>query len=80
MELNGNLLHFVTVCFQESGKKYDYLCDDLSVKAGDRVVIERYNEEIVVDVVAVSDMYESETGMPLERFKKVLRKYEGSEE
>lgn len=80
VELNGNLLHFVTVCFQESGKKYDYLCDDLSVKAGDRVVIERYNEEIVVEVVAVSDMYESETGMPLERFKKILRKYEGSEE
>ena len=35
------------------------------------MVIERYNEEIVVEVVAVSDMYESETG--IKRFSENMK-------
>lgn len=73
-ELSGEVYHFVSVCFEESGRCYDYLCDDKSVKVGDKVIVKGYDGETVVEVVDVSDKYESQLGLPRERFKKIIRK------
>ncbi len=73
-ELSGDVYHFVSVCFKESGRCYDYLCDDKSVKVGDKVIIKGYDGETIVEVVSVSDKYESQLGLPIERFKKIIRK------
>ena len=73
-ELSGDVLHFVSVCFEESGRCYDYLCDDESVKVGDTVIVNGYDGEKAVKVVDVSDKYESQLGLPMDRFKKIIRK------
>ena len=70
----GKLYHFVRVAFEESGKCYDYLCDNKSVKEGDKVIIQGYDGEKEVNVVSVFDRYENQLGLPLERYKKVIRK------
>ncbi len=73
-ELTGEVHHFVSVLFEGSGRCYDYLCDDVSVKVDDMVVVQGYDGEKEVKVVAVSDKYDSELGLPLEKYKKILRK------
>lgn len=73
-ELSGKVYHFVSVCFEESGRCYDYLCDDKSVKVGDKVIVKGYDGEKAVKVVAVTDKYESQLGLPIERFKKIIKK------
>ena len=73
-ELSGDVYHFVSVLFEESGRCYDYLCDDKSVKVGDKVIVKGYDGETIVEVVDVSDKYESQLGLPIERFKKIIRK------
>ncbi len=73
-ELSGKVYHFVSVCFEESGRCYDYLCDDKSVKVGDKVIVKGYNGETAVNVVGVSDKYESQLGLPLERYKSIIKK------
>ena len=70
----GKIYHFVRVVFEGSGRAYDYLCDDNSVKAGDQVIINGYDGEKAVNVVSVFDKYENQIGLPLERYKKVIRK------
>lgn len=70
----GKIYHFVRVVFEGSGRAYDYLCDDNSVKAGDQVIINGYDGEKAVNVVSVFDKYENQLGLPLERYKKVIRK------
>lgn len=71
---SGEVYHFVSVIFEESGRSYDYLCDDKAVAVGDLVVINGYDGEKTVKVVAVSDKYESELGLPIERYKKIVRR------
>ena len=73
-ELSGDVHHFVSVLFEESGRCYDYLCDDASVKVDDIVIVMGYDGEKPVKVVAVSDKYESELGLPIEKYKKIIRK------
>ena len=73
-EPSGDIYHLVSVLFEESGRCYDYLCDDESVKVDDTVVVMGYDGEKQVKVVAVYDKYESELGLPVERYKKVIRK------
>ena len=73
-KLSGKVYHFVSVCFEESGRCYDYLCDDKSVKVGDEVIVKGYDGEKAVKVVAVTDKYESQLGLPIERFKKIIKK------
>ena len=70
----GAKYHFVRVVFEGSGRCYDYLCDDSSVKEGDQVIINGYEGETVVNVVEVFDKYENQLGLPIERYKKVVRK------
>ena len=65
-ELSGKVYHFVSVCFEENGRCYDYLCDDESVKVGDKVIVKGYDGEKAVKVVAVTDKYESQLGLPRE--------------
>ena len=70
----GKKYHFVRVVFDGSGRCYDYLCDDTSVKEGDQVIINGYDGETAVNVVSVFDKYENQLGLPIERYKKVVRK------
>ena len=70
----GKLYHFVRVIFEESGRRYDYICEDASVKDGDKVVIQGYDGEKKVKVVEVFDRHENQLGLPLERYKKIIRK------
>ena len=74
VELTGDIHHFVSVLFEESGRSYDYLCDDKSVAEGDLVVVNGYDGEKTVKVVSVSDKYESELGLPIEKYKRIVRK------
>lgn len=74
IEKTGEIYHFVSVLFEGSGRCYDYLCDDKSVAAGDLVVINGYDGEKTVKVVSVSDKYESELGLPIEKYKSIVRK------
>lgn len=74
VELTRGIYHFVSVLFEESGRSYDYLCDDKTVTVGDLVVVNGYDGEKTVKVVAVSDKYESELGLPIEKYKRIVRK------
>ena len=76
IEPEGELYHFASVLFEESKRTYDYLCDDVTVKAGDRVIIKGYDGEKEVLVVSTFDRYENQLGLPLERYKKIIRKAE----
>ncbi|MBQ0028138.1 MAG: sel1 repeat family protein [Lachnospiraceae bacterium] len=71
---SGEKYHFASVRFEGTGRVYDYLCEDVTVKPGDMVIINGYDGEKAVEVVEVSDKYESELGLPIERYKSVLRK------
>ena len=70
----GEKYHFVSILFEKQGRTYDYLCDDQSVTAGDKVIVNGYNGETEVEVVNTFDKFESEIGLPIERYKKVVRK------
>ncbi|MCH3987561.1 MAG: hypothetical protein LKG56_08115 [Lachnospiraceae bacterium] len=70
----GRMLHFVKVLFSASGRGYDYLCDDRSVKTGDHVIVPGRDGETEVEVIAVFDKAESETDLPVDRYKSVIRK------
>ena len=72
--LSGDIYHFVSVCFEANGRCYDYLCDDKSVKVGDTVIVKGYDGDTAVKVVDVSDKYESQLGLPIERYKKIIGK------
>ena len=73
-EPEGRLLTLVSVAFQHGGRTYDYLCELPGVAVGDRVIVPGYNGDTEVEVQAVYQKYESELGVPVERYKKVLRK------
>ncbi|MGI5989438.1 MAG: hypothetical protein ACOX78_04150 [Lachnospiraceae bacterium] len=74
--VNSRMLHFVTVRFSEAGRGYDYLCDDDSVKVGDHVIVPGHDGETEVEVIKVFDCRESETALPLDHYKSVIRKCE----
>ena len=73
-EAHGPEYRLVSVRFGASGRTYDYICDDESVQAGDRVVVEGYDGETEVEVIKVAVRRESELGLPAERYKRILRK------
>ena len=75
-EPSGRKYHFAGIRFGETGRIYDYLCEDETVVPGDRVIVTGYDGEAAVEVVEVSDKYESELGLPVEKYKHVLRKAE----
>ncbi len=71
---SGPLLTLVSVSFQPGGRQYDYLCDLKDVQPGDIVVVPGYEGETEVEVLGIYTKYESELGIPPERYKKVIRK------
>ena len=73
-ELSGDVYHVVSVVLDGRSRCFDYLCDDKTVKVGDTVIVNGYDGETPVKVVAVADKYESELVLPVERYKKVVRK------
>ena len=64
----------VSVRFDANGRTYDYICEDPEVKAGDRVVVNGYGGETEVTVTDVRVKRESELPLPVERYKKIVRK------
>ena len=73
-EPSGPEYRLASVRFSASGRTYDYICDDPSVQVGDTVIVEGYDGETRVEVVAVTVRRESEFGLPVERYKRILRK------
>ena len=71
---SGKQYRFVSVTFDEGGRHYDYLCDIPDVRVGDKVVVLSGDEEYQVNVVGVFEKNESETKLPLAKYKSVLRK------
>lgn len=72
--LSGKECLIVSIRFSPSGRSYDYLCDDPSVKTGDMVVVEGYEGETEVEVTNISLKQESELPLPINRYKKIIRK------
>ena len=70
----GKLLTLISIAFQPGGRTYDYLCGLPDVKAGDRVIVTGYDGETEVEVQAVYRKYASELGLPIDRYKWVVRK------
>ena len=60
MELSEEGYHVVSVVFEGRARCFDYLCDDRSVTVGDTVIVNGYDGETAVKVLAVADKYESE--------------------
>ncbi len=71
---SGKRYHFVSIKFSEKGRAYDYLCEDPSVVPGDWVIVNGYDGETPVEVVDVFDRDASEMGLPIERYKSIVRK------
>lgn len=69
----GATYHFAAVSFGGS-KLYDYLCNDESIKAGDRVIVDATGEEKEVVVCRIFEKRESEMSLPLKAYKTILRK------
>ncbi|MBO4790729.1 MAG: sel1 repeat family protein [Clostridia bacterium] len=73
---SGKLLTLASISFQPNGRTYDYLCEIPGIQPGDRVIVNGYDGETEVTVRRVYTRYESELGLPLDRYKKVIRKCE----
>lgn len=67
----NTLYRFVTVKFSPRGKAYEYLCDDMSVKAGDIVIIDGYKGLSELEVLAVTDKRAGDLLMPISKYKKI---------
>ena len=68
---------FCSVIFNKGYKPYYYLTDDEAIKVGDFVVVpvgKNYREEIV-EVVEIEYFSEENAPRPIEKTKKILRKY-----
>ena len=73
-EATGPEYRIVSVRFGASGRTYDYICELEDVEPGDVVIVEGYNGETEVTVTKIATMRESELGLPVERYRKILRK------
>jgi hypothetical protein len=70
----GEEYRIASIRFGESGRTYDYICDFEDVKVGDKVIVEGYDGETEVTVTKITQKRESELEIPIERYKKILRK------
>lgn len=70
----GPEYRLVSICFQPGGRTYDYICDLADVQVGDTVIVNGYNGETAVEVVAIRTVRESELALPVERYKRVVRR------
>lgn len=71
---HGPKYRLATIRFQESGRTYDYICDFEDVAVGDTVIVQGYDGETAVEVVDLHTRWESELALPVERYKRVVRK------
>ena len=62
---------FVSVVFGQGGKSYDYLCDDESIKIGDKIKVTANNEGKEVTVVSIFEKTENEASLPIKRYKQI---------
>ena len=67
-------VHFASVVFHTGGRPYDYLCDIPDVKIGDKVIVKTDRGETEVEVVRVFDKDPTETALPMQKYKSVLKK------
>lgn len=68
----GKPVFMVSIRFTESGRCYDYVADDTTLKPGDLVIVSGYNGPTVVPVVKCGTVWPSELALPMERYKKIL--------
>ena len=73
-EPSGPEYMIVSVRFGASGRTYDYICEFEGVEPGDTVIVDGYDGETEVAVIKVTTKQESELGLPVERYKKILRR------
>lgn len=68
---------FCSVTFDEGYKSYYYLTDDDSIEIGDFVLVPagKDNHEAVVEVVNIEYFSEENVPLPIEKTKKIIRKY-----
>lgn len=66
----------VSVRFPGGSRTYDYLADLDDLREGDTVIVSGYEGETPVTVASVSLRREDELPLPLEKYKKILRKEE----
>lgn len=66
----------VSVRFPGGSRTYDYLSDLADLREGDTVIVSGYEGETPVTVASVSLRREDELPLPLEKYKKILRKEE----
>jgi hypothetical protein len=71
---SGKTVRLVGISFQPEGKVYDYLCDLDDIALGDRVIVDDYDGPTEVLVRAVTDVPEEDLALPLDRYKKIVRK------
>jgi hypothetical protein len=65
---------FVNVLFDNSEVEYTYLCGDLKLEKGDKVIVEARGVEQEVTVVSVFSKPISDMPLSLNAYKKILRK------
>lgn len=70
----GPEYRIVSVRFGANGRTYDYICDFEDVKPDDIVIVDGYDGETEVTVIKVTTKRESELGLPVERYRKIVRK------
>ena len=59
------------VVFEGSDQGYDYLCDDLEVKMGDKVIVEASGKRKVVTVRSIEKYEEKELPLGISKYKKI---------
>lgn len=69
----GKKHRFVSVVFDGSKRKYDYLCTDKTVKPGDQVMVSGYDGDTIVTVTDVFERYEDELPIPIKKYKKAKK-------
>lgn len=85
LELNGDYVFEITaptkvlektyriasVCFNEGGRLYDYLCENESIKENDIVTVTANGENKAARVVRILTKKESELSLPVSKYKKL---------
>lgn len=81
MRAENEKFYYVGVRFDNSQATYSYICDDPSVKAGDRVIVPvSDNQEIQATVITARLYSLNEVPYPFEKTKRVIRKVEEASE
>lgn len=69
---SGKTVRLAGVTFTPGGRQYDYLCDDESVKAGDKVIVNGYDGPKEVEVQSITVVPVEDLALPIEKYKKIV--------